>query len=305
MLLVDRSGSMKADFGGEGARWNVLREALIDPVNGLVTSLEGEVRFGLTLYTGEPSPRFPGFPGGGQGGRGGGGASAGGVNAGDPSVCPWLIEVPVALDNRALISSVYKSDDWQGATPTGEALAEIWPKVRDIDQTLMPGPNYIILATDGEPNACGDFMADGRPRVLDEVAAAHAAGVTTYVISVGEGVGRDHLKQVANRGQGRPVDSPDDLFYVVGDTQQLTDSLQQIIAGLRACEFELAGTVDLEEADRGSVVINGSPFPYEQPNGWELVTDRHLKLNGEACDLIQNGATQINIEFPCGVFVSD
>jgi hypothetical protein len=315
MLVVDRSGSMKDDFGGGGPRWNVLRDALIDPTAGFVTTLEKEVRFGLTLYTAGQMMMFPGFPGtggrGGSGGGGGGGASGmssggagGGVSLGDPAICPWLVEVPVALNNLSLISSVYKADDWQGGTPTGEALAVVWPKVRDIDQAIMPGPNYIILATDGEPNGCeGGFMSDGRPKVIQEVTNAYAAGITTYVISVGEDIGTDHLKQVANLGQGKAIDAPDDLFYVAGNTQQLVDALKQIIIGARPCEFDLEGTVDLDEAHKGTVVIDGTTVAHNDPNGWELVSDKRIKLNGTACDLIRNGAMQVNIDFPCGVFI--
>jgi hypothetical protein len=42
---------------------------------------------------------------------------------------------------------------------------------------------------------------------------------------------------------------------------------------------------------------------YMDPNGWELVSDTRIKLNGMACDLIRGGAQQVNIDFPCGVYV--
>jgi hypothetical protein len=313
MLVVDRSGSMKTDFAGAGARWNVLRDALIDPANGFIAVLEKKVRFGITLFTASLELGPFGFPSGtgGSGGTGGGSGAAGkssagsGVSLGDPGACPWLVEVPIALDNLATISSVYEADDWQGATPTAEALSLVWPKLRDIDQTTMPGPNYIILATDGEPNGCADFMTDGRPGVLDAVSAAHLANITTYVISVGEDVGRDHLRQVANVGQGKPIDSPDDLFYVAGNTQELVDALNAIMVGLPPCDFDLGGTVDLDQAQHGDVVIDGTRIPYDDPDGWELVTDEHIKFNGKSCDLVRNGATRIQVDFPCGAFTLD
>jgi hypothetical protein len=254
-----------------------------------------------------------GFPmggrggGGGSGGGGAGGMSSGGtgggVSTGDPNTCPWLVEVPVALNNLSLISSVYKADDWQGGTPTGESLAVVWPKVRDIDQALMPGPNYIILATDGEPNGCMGNQTDGRPAVIEAVTAAYSAGITTYVVSVGNNVGEDHLRQVANLGQGKAIDAPDDLFYVAGNTEELVEALKKIILGTRECEFDLEGVVDLDEAYRGTVVIDGTSVPYNDPNGWELVSEKRIKLNGMACDLIRNGASEISIDFPCDVYV--
>src|SRR5688572_28336443 len=71
VLLVDQSGSMTAAFPG-GDRWNVLRDALMDPQTGVVKLLENDVRFGLSLY------------------------SAADAN----QVCPLLVNVNVALGNH-------------------------------------------------------------------------------------------------------------------------------------------------------------------------------------------------------------
>jgi hypothetical protein len=329
MLVIDRSGSMKDDFGGE-PRWNVLREALIDPAAGFVTDLEDEVRFGLALYTAPDQVMVPrggrggmtptgGRGGGGAGGAGGGsappptggtvaasgGTSGAGGSAGSGATCPWLIEVPVALNNLAPISAVYLPDDWQNHTPTGESLAVVWPKVAAIDQTVMPGPNFIILATDGEPNMCADDnqQEEGRAASVAAVTAAKAAGITTYVVSVGDDVGQEHLRQLANLGQGLPADDPMDRFFLATDTMGLVSALRQIIVGVRPCEFDLDGTVDLKKADDGTVVIDNVPLTYNDPNGWTLVSETRIKLQGTACDLIREGATMINIDFPCGVFI--
>jgi hypothetical protein len=233
MLVVDRSLSMQDDFGGNESRWNVLREALIDPANGLVTGLETEVRFGLTLYT-SPSVT-PGGRGGGRTGGGGTGGRGGATSAGDGGggvagmssgglasggaggdaagmMCPWLVEVPVALNNLAAISTVYLPNDEKGFTPTGQSLAVVWPKVAAIDETLMPGPKFIILATDGDPNTCDDNSAaaamQGKQASVDAITAAKAAGITTYVISVGTDVTQAHLREIANLGQGYPATDP-------------------------------------------------------------------------------------------------
>jgi hypothetical protein len=330
MLVIDRSGSMKDDFGGE-PRWNVLREALIDPTNGFVTDLEDEVRFGIALYTapdqvmvprggrGGMTPTGGRGGGGGAGGKGSGGApaatggtvtatggiSGGGGSAGSGPTCPWLIEVPVALNNLAPISAVYLPDDWQNHTPTGESMAAVWPKVAAIDQTVMPGPNFIILATDGEPNMCADDnqQAEGRAASLAAVTAAKAANITTYVVSVGDDVGEEHLRQLANLGQGLPADDPMNRFYLATDTMGLVSALREIIVGVRPCEFDLDGTVNLMKAGDGTVVIDNVKLTYDDPNGWTLVSDTRIKLQGTACDLIREGATMIDIEFPCGVYI--
>jgi hypothetical protein len=334
MLVIDRSGSMKDDFGG-APRWNVLREALIDPADGFVTDLEDEVRFGVALYTAPDQVMMPqggrrGTGGRGgttpTGGRGGGGGSGGvagspaatggtvaatggisgaGGSAGSAPTCPWLVEVPVALNNLAPISAVYLPNDWQNHTPTGESMAAVWPKVAAIDQTVMPGPNFIILATDGEPNMCADdnLQEEGRAASVAAVTAAKAAGITTYVVSVGDEVGEEHLRQLANLGQGLPADDPMNRFYLATDTMTLKTALREIILGVRPCEFDLDGTVNLEKADEGTVVIDNVSLTYNDPNGWTLVSDKRIKLQGTACNLIREGATMVNIDFPCGVFI--
>ncbi len=319
MLVVDRSLSMQTRFGGNGSRWNVLREALIDPTDGLVAELEADVRFGLTLYTSPAINNGPGFGGrtGGGGGRtgggglagAGGGGTSGGGTGGDAAgmMCPWLIEVPVALNNLDPISSVYLPNDEKGFTPTGQSLAVVWPKVAAIDEALMPGPKFIVLATDGDPNTCDDNSAaaamQGRQASMDAISAAKAAGITTYVISVGEDVSRDHLREIANIGQGYPADDPMDRFYVTTDTTGLVSALKEIILGVRPCDFELEGTVKLDKAGEGKVVIDGTELKYDDPNGWSLTSPTHIQLNGTACDLIREGGTQINIDFPCEVFI--
>lgn len=312
MLVVDRSKSMQDRFGGNESRWNVLRNALIDPDNGLVAGLEDEVRFGLTLYT---SPAFAvGGPpgrgmGGGTGSGGAGGVSAGGGGTGGDAgsmMCPWLIEVPVALNNLGPISAVYLPNDEQGYTPTGQSLAVVWPKLAAIDETVMPGPKFMILATDGDPNTCNQnnqtAAMEGRQASVEAIAAAKAAGITTYVISVGTDVTEEHLREIANIGQGYPADDPTDRFYVTTDTAGLVAALKEIILGVRPCDFELDGMVKVEKAADGTVVIDGTPLVYNDPNGWSLTSPTHIQLNGTACDLVREGGSKLEVSFPCDVF---
>jgi hypothetical protein len=336
MLVVDRSLSMQEDFGGNESRWNVLREALIDPTNGLVAGLEADVRFGLTLYTSPSTMMQPGGRGGGGRAGGGGGAggrggatsagnggggvagmSSGGTTGGTASggaggdaagmMCPWLVEVPVALNNLAPISAVYLPDDEKGFTPTGQSLAVVWPKVAAIDETLMPGPKFIILATDGNPNTCSDNSAaaetQGKQASVDAITAAKAAGITTYVISVGTDVAQAHLREIANLGQGFPATDPTDRFYVTTDTTGLVDALNDIIVGVRPCDFELDGTVKVEKAADGTVTVNGTALTFDDPNGWSLTSPTHIQLNGTACDLIREGNSTLSVNFPCDVFI--
>jgi len=69
-LVVDGSCSMSLDYGsGEplsncydnpNSRWTALRQALLDPGDGVVTNLQGVVRFGLYIFGSAGSCPFPG-----------------------------------------------------------------------------------------------------------------------------------------------------------------------------------------------------------------------------------------------------
>ena len=71
VLLIDQSGSMDQDYDGTD-RWGALYDALMDPSDGVVASLESEVRLGLALYT-----SYDGF---------------------DGPTCPVVTEVDAAFD---------------------------------------------------------------------------------------------------------------------------------------------------------------------------------------------------------------
>jgi len=330
MLVVDRSLSMEDPFGTEN-RWDTLRNALTDPAMGLVATLETQVRFGLTMYTGPAfnmggpgGPGGPGVPGGGgrtgiggrTGGGGFGGLGAGGTTGGSPpaatggmasNTCPVLVEVPIALNNYMPIQTVYAANEPLGATPTGESIAAIWPKIQALDPVTFPGPRVMVLATDGEPNMCSNInnMMEGRRQSEMAIQAAYEAGIPTFVISVGDDVGEDHLRRIANIGQGFPANDGMDRFYPANDPSQLADAFETIISGVRACVFDLNGNVNLNAATMGRVTIDGMNLTYMDPNGWHLNGQGQVVVDGAACQQIQQGATGVDIWFPCGAFIPE
>jgi hypothetical protein len=317
MLIVDRSLSMDEDFG-TASRWDTVRTALTDPAMGLLPVLETQVRFGLTMYT-SPGPMggFPVPPRGGRNGGGGGdgGASgglggspsAGGSGGAAPTSCPVLVEVPIALNNFAPIQTVYAATEPLGSTPTGESVAAIWPKIQALDPVTFPGPRVMVLATDGDPNMCGNDNARNEGRRASEAAiqAAYEAGIPTFVISVGNDVTEEHLRRIANLGQGFPVTDMMNRFYPANDPSQLADAFETIISGVRACVFDLNGKVNLNAATMGRVTIDGMNLTYMDPNGWHLNGQGQVVVDGSACQQIQQGATGVDIWFPCGAFVPE
>jgi len=298
LLLVDRSGSMANDVMGGTSRWEAVRTALVDPTNGIVPRLQAEVNLGLTLYTG-PDDGYVGNPDT--------------VGMDDPDyteteVCPYLVQVPIALNNYTPIDTAYRPlvirDNSHGQTPTGESIEGALPTLTTLDPVLYPGRRVLVLATDGEPDLCadGDDEDGGRARSVEAVQAAYEAGVTVFVISVGNEVGEQHLHELANLGQGFPADEPTDRFYRANDAASLAQAFEDIVNGVRDCVFALDGTVQ-GDGSNGTVSVDGTPVGFNDPNGWRLNDPNTVELVGSACELVKSGDHEVDISFPCGVII--
>lgn len=104
---------------------------------------------------------------------------------------------------------------------TGESVDAA---VKILNGVKDEGPNAIVLATDSEPDSCSDPNLDtpaglevARQLSFNAVQHAFKAQITTFVISVGNQVGQDHLRDVANVGQGLAVDVDNmNRFYLGG-----------------------------------------------------------------------------------------
>ncbi|HKO47675.1 MAG TPA: vWA domain-containing protein [Polyangiaceae bacterium] len=286
IMLIDQSGSMNEGFGN-GNRWNVLRDALIDKSTGIISTLESKVRFGLALYT-----------------------SQNGFGSGMPAnVCPMINAVPPALNNYADITAKYLPNDWKGDTPTGESIDAA---VKILDAVTEPGPKVIVLATDGEPDSCADpnpgsdqGIEAARTLSVTAVQNAFKKQIATHVISVGDDVGQEHLRAVANAGQGLAVDIDQaDRFYLANDQADLATAFDTIVSGVRSCVFTLNGAVADGRADTGAVLLDGKFLIYMDKDGWRLNSPSVLELQGAACAALKkSGDHDLKIDFPCGDFI--
>jgi hypothetical protein len=286
IMLIDQSGSMDQQFGN-GARWNVLRDALIDKSTGIISTLESKVRFGLALYTSEN-----GF-----------GSDT------SPKTCPIVTQVAPSLNNYAAITAKYLRDDWKGDTPTGESIDVA---VKTLDGISSDGPKVLVLATDGEPDSCadpnpGDQKGHDLARGLSVTAVQNAfkKQIATYVISVGNEVGQDHLRAVANAGQGLAVDvDTTNRFYLANNQAELATAFDTIVSGVRSCVFTLNGTVAADRADTGSVTLDGKFLIHMDKDGWRLNSPSELELQGASCAALKkSGDHALKIDFPCGEFI--
>ena len=272
-LVLDQSGSMNNNLDVGLSRWNAVRSALVADNTGIVSQLQSDVRFGMTLYTE------------------------------DNGQCPAIQQVDPGLDNLDALTTLFDANSPGGGTPTGPALAQVTALLE-----AMPGdsPKAIVLATDGQPNeTCGEGPdSNAAQYVVDVASAAQSKGITTYVISVGGNVAADHLQDVANAGVGHPLDGSDDAaYYQALDSQALVDDFNTIINGIRPCTFELEGEVEDGAADQGEVLLDGVELGFDDPNGWRLNDASEIELLGEACETIKQGQHDLDVTFPCDTFI--
>lgn len=272
VLLVDQSGSMTEAFGN-GTRWDVLHDVLMDPTTGVVSQLENQVRFGLALYTGTDQD------------------------------CPAISQVNIAIGNRDEIEAVYGAAAPIQETPTGDAINEILPGIVGFNE---PGQKIIVLATDGEPDTCAvPNPQNGQPEAIAAAQAAYQAGVNTYIIAVGSDVSLQHQQDMANAGAGKPLDGSQGNapYYPAGDQAALVAAFNEIINGVRSCILDISKAIDPEKAGEGHVYIDGVEIGYQDPNGWQLNNPTQIELLGTSCEAIQNGNHTVTGVFDCTAII--
>ncbi|MFN0246996.1 MAG: vWA domain-containing protein [Kofleriaceae bacterium] len=269
-LLIDQSGSMNANFNGK-TRWAAVRDALV-ATGGVVEQLESSVVFGATLYT-----SFDGT-----------------------APCPALTSHARAAGNLAGIRTLLDGNTWADETPTGESLAAV---AANFPAPADGSPRVIDVATDGEPDTCAvpnpNPTAAAQQASINAAAAAYAAGIQVFILSVGNQVSDAHLQEVANAGVGRPVTTGTAPFYKANNQSELTAAFDAIIGGVVSCELTLDGQITPDAGPRGDVRLGGVQLIY--PTDWEIVDANTIRLLGSACTALQTQPNaQLSAEFPCG-----
>jgi hypothetical protein len=275
LLLVDRSGSMIAQFGSD-TRWNVVRDALFREQDGLVPRLGDTARFGLAFYT-----SLDGFSGG---------------------TCPMMDYTSPVLGDPELLREAFDSTSplLDGDTPTGEALIEAldW-----LDEDDAPGPRYLVLITDGEPDTCLEpDPQNGQEQALQAAREAHDRGIEMYIVGVSSDVGESHLQQMANLAQGVRASAQwgqdaEAIEPIVASNQDdvLAGQIQGALGDVRSCAISLDEDVDLE--GMFVVTLDGREVSASQ----YAIVDGQLVLSGEACTRVLNDAEALEVQVPCRV----
>ncbi len=176
-ILVDRSSSM-----WDNMFWDPLRDGVLE----VVQQLHQDVRFGFGTFTGAGA------------------------------TCPLDLETVPVIDknNYDAIAAFYQQigrPNQATETPTPVALQKA-REILEMDNVTFPGPKFILLVTDGNPDYCDNGQVECRTdttvRVLQD---AYAAGIHTFVVGLPDpGVNQAWLTAFANAGAGQPVSAPQD-----------------------------------------------------------------------------------------------
>jgi hypothetical protein len=291
MLVVDGSTSMLDPYGAvplddagmpdptapePPSRWSSVREALIG-ADGVVPKLQDRVRFGLAVF-------------------------------GTQATCPLpLGTITPELNNAPAITAGVQPQPPGMFTPTGVALDQVVDLLPDPTMILDGppiGPQIILLATDGDPNACdgGGFIP-----VTDYVPSINAAlkgqakHLRMYVVSVGQDAAASHLQEMANIGANVDRVSGGAEVYYPDNTAALTATLETLIGAELSCELSLEGKgVKPGLECTGTVLFNGAELECNGPDGFSLKDEKTITLNGTTCETFKNSVdSTIDAEFPC------
>lgn len=285
-LLIDGSGSMAAPLTGliGPSRWEVLRDALLNSSDGLISKLQSAVAFGLMAYDGGLSPT--------------------GIYV--PELCPRTIVVDPAIENFNAIDGAYPAAELGSSTPTHYALLALSDRIKMVRDTGDTTPTYVVLATDGAPNLC-DFH-DGIPatpdteqEAVDTVAQLAAQGTKTFAISLA-GDDRElkaHLDAVAKAG------ATGKGSFTTNSQDDLVKALTEILGGTTSCSIRLEGRIEPGHECDGDVTLDGKMLGCDDANGYRVPDDHtSIELVGDACDALQRQPSAVlSAKFPCDAVV--
>jgi hypothetical protein len=275
-LLLDRSGSMGMNDISP-TRYDALHTALTGAM-GAITQAQGEAYFGAALFSGDESPCPPNAALDGK-------------------------SVPRALNNQAAIDGLISANSPGGSTPTAD-----WVTAVAADFAANPPPSgsppIILLATDGEPNACGNGNDNGRS--VAATMAAYTNGIRLFIIGLqsnGAPLNPQFLQDMANAGAGVAAGQPNAPYYTANDPASLVSAFNTIINGVLSCDLQLSGSIDPSQAMSGQVTLNGMTLTYGtdwtlDPNGMTI------HIIGSACDTLKNSPNPtVDAAFPCGAVI--
>ncbi|HWO11738.1 MAG TPA: hypothetical protein VNN80_19725, partial [Polyangiaceae bacterium] len=157
-------------------------------------------------------------------------------------------------------------------TPTPAALVKAQELLK-ADHASFPGPKFILLVTDGNPDYCDsgavECRADVTVRILQDLAADTEVPILTFVVALPDpGIDQEWLTAFANAGAKQPVSAPRD-----------TEFCDDIIPATAALFPELDPTI-WPQGTYGSAMGTAKAYNVDPAQQDQLVTEITGLLNG-------------------------
>jgi hypothetical protein len=324
MLVVDKSGSMTQSVTGSGpactvdgkaasrydptstnpCKWNGLKDALTDPVDGFLVQNEGVARFGLLAFPGD-----------------------------DAGCSPGRIVVPIGAGIAPIRNALLSDLLPDGGTPTTAALLEA-AKDPGLASAEPNRKCFVMLLTDGLPN-CNDSNAglcaqcrsnaascssqsgcrpteppydqcepkpfDGaacldEENLIGAIQELRAKGIVTLVIGFGRATASGNASRVLNRAAiegGHPRQGATESYYQANTVEELKGFLQELLQEF-PCEIKLepkptaANLVTVNVRD--TKASTGADNILKLGRDWEFTSEDlgGIRLLGSWCSFVQN-----------------
>ncbi len=328
-LVVDTSGSMKdRPQGSNQSKWQSTHDAL----KAALDSLTAQTGVGVLYFPDEnTTPSQP---------------SGTGTDAPRPPTDCVNLNAQIPIDLLGATGAAHRTQVSSsldtimgpaGGTPTHDAFHA---GVAAIEATKLPGSRFIVLITDGQPtflSGCRGTGSTQQPQdptpILDDVKAAKAQGVRTFVIGSpgSEEVGvpiysdaRQWLSMAASLGgtalPGCSDTGPNfchfDMTKTTNFSQALKDVLSQIVGTVLSCSYTLpvpsgGATLDKTKVNVVFTPQGGKSQLIEQSpsstctDGWYYDTDgNHVDLCSNTCKTLQQSTNpEVDVLFGCSTAV--
>ena len=258
MLVLDRSGSMSDPIakGSATTKYADLTAAM----QSLVSSYDAEMRLGATFF-----------------------ASDNNCAAGVPGA--------IAAANGQSILTAVAAHKPNGNTPTAATMQAVIDAKSLTDATRA---NYLVLATDGEPN-CNDTDVTSRINTLYNATPS----VKTFVIGIGAATNTDPDLLNSWADAGHTARAGATHYYQTNSPADLKAAFDAIAGGIVSCDFQM--TEAAPDPTLITVTENGTPVSPSPTVGYTYDPGTStITLHGAACDALKNDpTTKVSVTYGC------
>jgi hypothetical protein len=313
-LVIDVSSSMKDPApGGNGSKWEVTRDALINAIPGPQGGggLGAGIGVGLLFYpntvaTIGAAPQNISMC----------------VNTG-AMIAPALLGGTTGAQ-RTTVRNAIQQAVLQRSTPTHDAYKYAFEN--GITKTKLSGKRFMLLITDGTPtlslgcvNTTGELNGVDPEPIVAQIKTAADAGIKTFLIgSPGSEGNRNWMSRAARIGgtasDGCNDNGPNychmDMTTAPNFSTALSNGLASITGQIAPCTYTFppppAGkTIDpnlinviLKSSSGNQLVVRDDQAPCSK--GWQLTSDQEILLCPDTCKAVQqDAALSVDVVFGC------